>query len=197
MSEQITVLMPTYNREKYVAQAIKSILEQTYSNLILQIYDDGSTDKTIDIIKSFEDSRIKLKIGDKNKGVSFARNQLLDLCETKYAAWQDSDDISNIHRLEYQFKEIEKGFDIVFTRFSKLVSTTKNNELPIQYDKTGVNASALFIVDKNIRFDETLEIGEDSDWVGKMNRIYKNIAVNYILYYIRFHNDRLSRRCRK
>lgn len=196
MSETVTVLVPMYNREKYIGEAIQSILEQTYTNLIVQVYDDGSTDRSIDIVKSFKDSRIQLTVGDKNRGVSFARNQLLDLCTTKYAAWQDSDDLSNIHRLEYQMNVFEENC-IIFTRFKTWSKEIDYHQVPEFYTTTGVNASTLFPVDKEIRFNEGLIRGEDTEWLSRMYKKYHTKQVDYILYYIRYHKDRLGSKCKK
>lgn len=212
MSEQLTILIPVYNREQYIRDAIKSILEQTHQNFVIQVYDDGSTDKSVELVKSFNDDRIKITIGKENRGVAFARNQLLYLCETKYAAWQDSDDVSNIHRIKYQLNATfefsnenyrfgrnrgTKDNKLIFSRFKPLVNTTNYHEIPEFYTETGVNASAMFLVDKDIVFNEELKVGEDADWLRRMISKYGAKTLDYVLYYIRFHKDRLGVQCRK
>ena len=195
MSETIAVLIPMYNREKYIKESITSILEQTYKDLIIQVYDDGSTDKSVDIVNSFKDSRIKLTVGEKNRGVSFARNKLLELCETKYAAWQDSDDVSNIYRLEIQYESIRKTNKLIYSRYDRLVGNVKNvyREIPKQIINTSTaNASVMFPVDKIILFNENLPIGEDVDWHHRMVPKYEEEILNQVLYYIRYHPDRLG-----
>jgi len=98
--------MPVYNREKYVAEAIQSIQKQTFTDFEFIIVDDGSTDKSLDIIKSYReaDSRIKLITGD-NQGAAKARNRGISACQTDFIAFMDDDDISTPDRLEklYQF----------------------------------------------------------------------------------------------
>ena len=97
---KVTVLIPAFNRERYIGPAIESIRRQTYANVEILVYDDGSTDRTAETAAGFPSVRV---IRDAhNRGVGHARNCLLELCTSEYAAWQDSDDISNIHRLAHQ-----------------------------------------------------------------------------------------------
>ena len=109
MNEIISVLIPTFNREKYIKECIESILQQTYQNFKIIIYDDGSRDNTVAKIREIKDPRIII-YGDKvNRGVSYARNKLLEFCDTEIACWQDSDDLSHCLRLELQRKLLILG----------------------------------------------------------------------------------------
>jgi glycosyltransferase involved in cell wall biosynthesis len=108
-SPLISVLMPAYNSELYIAEAIESILNQTYQNFELLIYDDGSSDNTRKIIDQYQDSRIIKYYSNHNAGVVVARNSLIDSARGKYIALMDSDDISGVFRLEKQFKFLEKN----------------------------------------------------------------------------------------
>ena len=99
-NKTITVLIPTYNRRYFIIESLRSIFEQTYKKIKVLIYDDGSIDNTEQIVKStFATKQIKYIYSPINKGVSYARNQLLDMCKTDIACWQDSDDVSNINSL--------------------------------------------------------------------------------------------------
>jgi glycosyltransferase involved in cell wall biosynthesis len=97
----ITVLMPVFNGEKYLRQAIDSILNQSYSSFEFIIVNDGSTDNTEAIIRSYSDHRIKL-INRSNGGVSAALNTGLQYASGKYIARMDSDDIAMPERLSVQ-----------------------------------------------------------------------------------------------
>ena len=66
----VSVIMPAFNAEAYIKEAIQSILDQTYPNFELLICDDGSSDKTVEVVDSFNDDRIKLFINNKNLGLS-------------------------------------------------------------------------------------------------------------------------------
>ena len=100
MEDLVSVIMPAYNVEKYIGEAIQSVLNQTYKNFELIIFDDGSTDKTWEIIQSFNDSRIIAIRHQQNKGVAEARNTALKIAKGKWVALIDSDDVWLSDRLE-------------------------------------------------------------------------------------------------
>ena len=96
----ITVLKPVYNGAKYLNEAIDSILNQTFSDFEFLIIDDGSTDQSIDLIKTYEDPRIQLFENEVNIGQSATLNKGLRLARGKYIARMDQDDISTLDRLK-------------------------------------------------------------------------------------------------
>lgn len=110
-NQKISVIMSVYNGEKYLRKAIESVLAQSYSNFEFIIINDGSTDNSLSIIQSFNDSRIKL-ISRENKGLINSLNEGINLAVGKYIARMDADDICDIHRLEKQFDYLEKNADI-------------------------------------------------------------------------------------
>ncbi len=114
MNEEIpiTVLMPVYNGEKYICEAIDSILNQTFTNFEFLIINDGSVDKTEELIKSYSDRRIKL-VNQLNGGVSVALNTGLNHALGKYIARFDADDICYSSRLEEQYKFLEQNPEYV------------------------------------------------------------------------------------
>jgi glycosyltransferase involved in cell wall biosynthesis len=138
----INVLMPVFNREKYVEQAIQSILDQTYQEFRIIIYDDGSTDKTNDIVNKIIDAHddldINLITSHTNRGVGYARNEIFKIInqptidymeewkKADYCVWQDSDDISHKYRLEYLVRAIEN--QKVDMLFSAMYFFTEPNE---------------------------------------------------------------------
>ena len=103
----VSVLMPAYNSELYIAEAIQSILNQTYQNTELIIFDDGSSDKTRQVIEDFTDPRIIKMLSDQNYGVVRARNEMIDRASGKYIALMDADDIADPARLEKQINILE------------------------------------------------------------------------------------------
>ncbi|QWU18515.1 glycosyltransferase family 2 protein [Paenibacillus sophorae] len=105
MDNIISIIMPTYNCEKYVEEAIYSVLAQTYQNYELIVIDDGSTDKTVDKINILmkTDQRIKLYINEKNQGVAATRNKGVALASGIWIAFLDSDDRWKDEKLEKQF----------------------------------------------------------------------------------------------
>jgi len=96
----VSVIMPVYNAEKYISKAIESILNQTYSNLEILIADDASTDKSREIIDSFNDKRIKRFHNETNLGYLKTCNKLFELTSGGFITFQDADDWSELNRIE-------------------------------------------------------------------------------------------------
>jgi glycosyltransferase involved in cell wall biosynthesis len=106
-SPLVSVLMPAFNAERHIAQAIESILEQTYPHFELLILNDGSTDQTQQVIEQFDDGRIiKIHLTE-NRGLVHARNQLVAAAQGEYIAFLDADDIAFPSRLQLQIDFLE------------------------------------------------------------------------------------------
>jgi glycosyltransferase involved in cell wall biosynthesis len=103
-ANSLTVLMPVYNAEKYLREAIDSILNQHFSEFEFVIINDGSTDKSEEIIRSYTDPRIKYYKNEVNSGIVKTLNKGLDLIHSEYIVRMDSDDISLPDRLSIQKK---------------------------------------------------------------------------------------------
>jgi len=99
----VTVAMITYNHEKFVAEAVRSIVEQTYRDFELVIVDDGSTDRTPDVIRGLHDERI-IYVRQENQGPSEARNTALRVARGTLIAQMSGDDIAEPARLERQIE---------------------------------------------------------------------------------------------
>lgn len=112
----VSVIIPAYNHEKYVAEAMNSVLNQTYENLELIISDDGSTDNTAEVIRSFKDKRIKAFFLEKNGGLKINCDNLYKHINGKYLACFASDDFWDVTKLEKQI-DLMQNSDIgaVFT----------------------------------------------------------------------------------
>lgn len=110
----ISVIMPSYNGERYIVEAIESILEQSYKNLELIIIEDCSTDNSIEIIQRYavKDQRIKVSINEKNRGIAYSTNKGIELARGKYIALLDDDDISTKDRIKLQVEYLEKNAHI-------------------------------------------------------------------------------------
>ena len=108
----VTVLLPVYNGERYLREAVESILAQTFEAFELLIVDDGSTDGTEAICRSFTDPRIRLICQERNRGLISALNDGIDQITTKYVARMDADDVSLPDRLARQVAFLESRSDI-------------------------------------------------------------------------------------
>jgi glycosyltransferase involved in cell wall biosynthesis len=100
---KISVLLPVYNAEKYIEQAIESILKQSFTNFELIIINDGSTDNSLNIINSITDKRIRV-IDQENKGLIITLNHGIDISKGEYIARMDADDIALPARFAAQLK---------------------------------------------------------------------------------------------
>jgi glycosyltransferase involved in cell wall biosynthesis len=109
---KVTVLMPVYNGEKYLREAIDSILNQTFTDFEFLIVDDGSIDNSVEIINSYQDSRINLVKNDKNEGLVYTLNRGLSLAKGEYIARMDCDDISLPERLKKQVDYLDINSEI-------------------------------------------------------------------------------------
>jgi len=103
----ITVIINVYNGEKYIRKCLDSIINQTYKDLEILIINDGSTDKTLSICKSYKDKRIRI-ITTKNQGLSLSRNVGLDNAKGDYIYFVDVDDFIELDTIEYLYKLSKK-----------------------------------------------------------------------------------------
>ncbi|WP_027704719.1 glycosyltransferase family 2 protein [Zymobacter palmae] len=110
---KFSVILPVYNAEDTVLQAVESVLKQTVSSLELIVIDDSSTDNSMHkIIENIKDNRVKILKNTENQGVSYSRNKGIQNSKGEFLAFIDSDDTWSIDKLERQTK-ILKNFDIV------------------------------------------------------------------------------------
>jgi glycosyltransferase involved in cell wall biosynthesis len=109
---RVTILMPAYNAGKYIAEAIRSVLTQDFSDFELLIVDDGSSDDTREVIGRFSDPRIRL-LEQENKGISAALNAGLSAASGRYIARFDADDICLPERLSRQAAFLDANPDYI------------------------------------------------------------------------------------
>lgn len=114
-TDNITVIMPAYNAEKTVREAVNSVIAQTVKDWELIVIDDGSTDNTVAILTELadSDSRIRFLQNEKNSGVSYTRNRAVTLATGKWIAFLDSDDIWQPQKLQKQLELSEKHPEMV------------------------------------------------------------------------------------
>lgn len=100
MNPEVTIIIPTYNSEEYIAQALKSVFAQTYHNWEIVMVDDASGDYTVEIARSFQEPRLRIIQNTQNRGVSYSRNRAIKEARGKWIALLDSDDWYAPQRLE-------------------------------------------------------------------------------------------------
>ncbi len=211
----ISVIMPVYRANKYIFQAVNSVLKQTYSNLELIIIDDYGLDGSVESVKNtFSDNRIKYYLNDRNMGIAYSRNLGLDVANGEYIAFMDDDDLAPLNRLkiEIEFLENNPEIDAVGGRYCvidendniiRYSDDTLQNHNYLKaclmfYDPLG-NGSMLFrksiVKDNHIRFMNNCQGMEDYRfWVdfsqfGKISNLKE-----VMLYWRNIEGNETSRR---
>ncbi|MDH2363809.1 glycosyltransferase family 2 protein [Priestia megaterium] len=129
MTELVSIVTPMFNSEKYIKDAINSVISQEYKNWEMIIIDDGSKDKSQEIVRKFilKDNRIKLFIQEQNSGVVAARNKGISQAQGRYLAFLDSDDMWHPKKLSMQV-ELMNREDVAFC-FSSYEIMRDNGQL--------------------------------------------------------------------
>lgn len=140
----VSIFVAGCNVEAYVEEAIESLLRQTLDDFDLLVLDDGSEDKTFDVIMGMSDPRIKAFRNETNKGIAFSLNRLMDLAEGEFLAHMDADDISLPDRLERQVALLsaEKNVWVCSSHFEMFGAINRRQFLPLAHDE--IKASLLF-----------------------------------------------------
>lgn len=208
----ISVIIPTYNREKLVGEAIRSVLDQDYSGMVeIIISDDGSTDNTLEVVSSFG-SKIKiiLKPDDcHSQGASGARNRGILKATQPYICFLDSDDFYLPGHLNKMVSALESESEFSFAICNSLEMLEINNKRVYRrWTKANIDYRDLenlsittihfansngFIFKKNVfnkvgLFNEEIQVGEDSDMWMRINENFKGVYSNHYGSVIRNHN---------
>ena len=115
---KFSIIVPTYNREKYIIKCIDSVLDQTYDNFEVIIIDDGSTDNTENLVKKYQDKRIKY-FKNENHGIGYSRNFGINKAKGDYIFFLDSDDYLEENMLEEVLNNI-KNHDILIFNYKEI-----------------------------------------------------------------------------
>lgn len=205
----VSVIMSTYNSdENYLKNAIESILNQSYKDFEFIIVIDGSSNDDEKIIKSYNDSRIKIINNKVNLGLAESINRAINVSRGKYIARMDSDDISFFYRLEKQVQYLEKNNDIdILGTFAKYIGESKKASLTPLNSNKEIHVSLLFgqvllhptvmirkkfLIENDLKYNPEFVFAQDFDmWtrcadVGNM-KIYPEI-----LLFLRKHSKQIS-----
>lgn len=203
----ISVIMPVYNCVLYIEQSINSILKQTFKDFELIIIDDCSFDGTIEILKKFDDPRIKIIENLSNKGVSSSTNKGFKLAQGKYIARMDGDDIAVKDRFEKQLRILEDNQDIFVC--GSLVQYLGGTNSIIQYKEThreiitelliscSVCMGAAMFRRKDLKsyfYDEKKRSGEDYDFWSKIVGLGEFYNIQEVLLLYRVHENQASKK---
>lgn len=163
--ELVSIIMPTYNCAKFIGKTIESVLNQTYSNWELIIVDDCSKDNTEEVVKAFNDSRIKYNKLENNSGAAIARTEAMKIASGTYMAFLDSDDLWKKDKLEKQLKFMkENNYNFTCTAYeqineageklNKIIKTKKRADYNrILLDCPVGNSTVMYNVEKLGKFE--------------------------------------------
>lgn len=209
---RVTVLMPVYNGEKYLRSAIESILSQTYRNFVLLIIDDGSTDSSLQIARSFDDPRIVIERNGRNLGLIRTLNKGLDLTRTEFVARMDCDDWAFPRRLEQQVAFLDRNPGVglcgshyeIFTgnRRETVKAPETHDEIfyGMLFDNMILHSSVLarteFLNQYRLRYDEGYQHLEDYELWVRAIRLTRLANVPEVLLRYRSHPENVSHRHR-
>jgi len=202
---RISILMPVYNVQNYVSEAVESILSQTYSDFELLILDDCSTDKTADVISQFHDKRIRYHRNETNLGLAENLNVGIRMSRGEYLARMDGDDISMPTRLEKQVAILDKHPEIGICGTSFQFFGTRNDTViqPKQHDNIKIKmlfgcVVTLVVMRKEIFIDNDLWYrtdafpAEDYKMWADCLHITKICNLSEVLFLYRMHDMQIS-----
>jgi glycosyltransferase involved in cell wall biosynthesis len=207
---KITVMIPVFNREKYLGPAIESILAQTFKDFELLLIDDGSSDGSLAIMKSYSDPRIRVVRNDRNLGIPKTRNRALELARGEYTALLDSDDTACPDRLAKQAAFLDRhpdhamvgGFYRLMDEAGRPLKKVKKQPLAaaeIQayqlfrgclYNRTTMGRTAIM---RELRYNEDCPVCEDYDLFVRLAEHHKLANLPEILAHGRQHGGRIIR----
>ena len=217
MRKLVSVLIPAYNAERWIADTIQSVTTQTWADKELIIVDDGSTDQTLSLARSFESARVKV-VTQANAGASAARNKGLSLAQGDYIQWLDADDLIAPDKIGKQMHLVEDGESnttLLSSSFGEFLARPESAEFrptalwqnltPVDYMlhrfiKNLWMSPAVWLVSRDLieragRWDERLSLDDDGEYFSRL--VSKSSGVRFVpqarSYYRRGNVKSLSR----
>lgn len=209
-SPLVSVVVPCYNHESYITEALDSVFNQTYKNIELIVLDDGSIDESVAIVKKIQKERAFTFASQKNMGVCKTLNKAISLSKGKYIALLASDDYWDLSKIKKQVKELESNSnsEFCFTQAREFSNNNaKNYRIFPKKTLTGKVLNQVFIrqhvpagsvmftrklYEKLDGFDENLK-EEDWDFVIRSAAETEFSAVNEPLFYYRSHETNIMK----
>ena len=208
MNPKISVVMSVYNGEKHLRESIESILNQTFTDFEFIIVNDGSTDNSLEIIKSYDDERIKIINNEENIGLTKSLNKAIKQARGVYIARQDADDISLSNRLELQFKFLEKHPEVALLGTGIYVIDENGDEIEkrimhpnpkrsLLKGNRFIHGSVMFrksVIDELGAYNETLRYSQDYELWLRLSKEYDVRNLTVPLYKLRMHKSSILSR---
>ncbi len=205
----VSAIMPVFNGESFVAEAIRSVLGQSFADLELIIIDDGSSDDSLQVVRRFSDPRIRLLANTRNEGLIFTRNRGISCASGQYIAWIDCDDRWVPTRLEQQVRLMEAqpqvglcgGWSTLFGhgRSKTLRFPTRPEALRCELLFYNPFATSSVMLRKSVLTEHALAFeaawqAEDYDLWEKISAVSRVANIPGVLSHYRLHNAQTSNR---
>jgi len=202
----ISVVMPVFNCDSFIAKSVESILGQTLRDFELIIIDDCSTDKTVEFIKGYQDSRITLIQKPENSGLVASLNLGIELARGKFIARMDGDDISDSRRFEKQVAFLNSNPEVMLCgAWLQLLGTEEIIKYPA--DPENIKIALLdycalahpvimmrkdFITTNKLYYDQGFECAEDYDLWTRAVSVGKLTNIPQVLLFYRIHDNQVT-----
>ncbi len=203
---KVTILMPVYNAVPYLAKAIESIINQTFNDFEFLIFNDGSTDNSADIIRSYTDRRIVFFDNNQNQGYVYHLNRGIEIAKGEYIARMDADDISLPTRLKEQvdlmdynlnigvcgtwFKFIDSSYIVKHPKDDSQIRLALLNNCVIGHPTVMLRADLLRRF--SLRYDSSFVPAEDYLMWIKLAQYCKLANLSKVLLEYRIHSNQIS-----
>jgi glycosyltransferase involved in cell wall biosynthesis len=216
LNKKVSILIPLYNSEVWITETIKSVLNQSYSNIELIIIDDGSTDKSYNIAHSFSSDKVIVKQQLKG-GACAARNKAFEISTGDYIVFFDADDLMSIDKIKNQVEQVNLfGDEFIYSSkwipFKNDYTNLSKNKSPLDcsFDnvmewfkiswrqnysaQTGIWLTPRNIIEKTGGWNETLKVNQDGEFFFRVLLNSKGIKFteNAFVYYRRDVNNSIS-----
>ena len=199
---RVSVIVPVYNGEKFIESAVRNVLRQSHSPSELIVVDDGSTDRTAELLKAFQG--VIRYVRQKKSGPAAARNHGLKLAVGDIVAFLDADDLWPDTKLETHVGFLKENPDVdivqgliqqMMLNKSKASSSDMIFDLssaPYQFINIGSATYRKSVFDRIGDFDETLFDNEDTDWfIRAWEKNVKKVLINEVSLYYRLHDENM------
>lgn len=210
LSPRVTVFIPVKDREAYIGDAMRSVLDQTFADFELLVIDDGSSDGSRDVVRGFQDSRVRLVTQNTTQGIPRTRNRALDLARGEYLANLDSDDLCHPRRLERQVAFMDAhpdhavvgswGRDIddtgaLMRRVRREPLRCADADVHLLFRCAVRNRSAMLrtAIAREYRYSEDFPLSQDYELHARLAEQYCIANLRRVLVYGRQHGGRITK----
>ena len=200
-SQLVSVIIPVYNYDRYLGEAIESVLSQTYQHVEVIVVDDGSTDRSAEVAKSFADRGVRY-CHQANAGIGPARNRGVELARGEFLAFLDADDRWPAEKIERQLRAFasDPSLEMCFGQAVQLQNgpqweaAVKDNQLPEAGLVPGMVPGTMIVkrnaFDRVGNFPGGLKVGEFIDWYARAVELrVRSVVLPDLFLYRRIHDS--------